>query len=1025
MTAIKASWLGVVVLLVGACQQDPLNIVTRPDLGPGPDGLGKSELGGSGDARRDAVGEGTIKKDTICVQNPKGEICNGEDDDCNGKVDDVAPGLLQQDAKNCGKCGNECSYTNAFAKCVSGSCAMDACAPGYYDLDKKWDNGCEYQCLVTNGGVEGCPPGQPDCACDNADNDCNGLVDESFDKTSDVNNCGSCGNRCIYNHAKALCTSGSCAMGDCEPGYADLNKDPKDGCEYACPVNPPLADEECNALDDNCNGQIDEGLATVGKLCDTGLPGECKNGTMLCSGGIQACVAGKVASPEQCDGKDNDCDGSIDEDFNLDQNPLNCGKCGTVCSYTNATPLCDQGVCKMGPCLPGYKDNNADPTDGCEQSCEVWPPVAEKCNGKDDDCDGMKDEGFDVLTDPDNCGICGKQCVYPNAAATCSAGNCQMGACLPNYFDINKQASDGCEYACIKTGTVELCDNADNDCDGTVDNGFDKQNDVNNCGFCGNKCSFANAPATCVAGKCTMGTCATGYKDLNNDPTDGCEYHCPVWPTVATDGCDGVDNDCDGKIDEDFVTGTACGQTGGECKQGTESCVNGLKVCTGAVGPKTETCNNKDDDCDGTIDNGFNKLSDPRYCESCKGCTLAHAIANCTAGVCGIAVCELGWVNLDGQPGNGCEYQCTPTGTEICDGMDNDCDGLVDAADPSFVPLGGNPCIQLGACSGATASCQGQNGWVCNYSADVQLKSCTTNADCGGITCTGGFCPGIVALNETRCDAKDNNCNGLVDEPFPDKGKVCYEQGKQGICQGSGTWICNVGGTALTCNITTPGQSPANELCNGKDDDCDGLTDEEGNDAAGLGVVDSMVHVVGSGLDFWIYSYEASRPDAQAGAVGTLTARACSKSGVLPWSNATFQEATNACTASGKRLCTAAEWYLACRGASSYVYPYGNTYNAASCNGLDKGLGAAAPTGSITTCQGGYSGIYDMSGNLREWTNDPRSDGTPPDPDGYTVRGGAYDNAAPGLRCDFTFAVMPPTFYFQNLGFRCCSNTAP
>jgi hypothetical protein len=667
-------------------------------------------------------------------------------------------------------------------------------------------------------------------------------------------------------------------------------------------------------------------------------------------------------------------------------------------------------------------------SDGKKDTFCVKDPNGELCNGQDDDCNGTIDDvsPAKLQSDLKNCGKCGNLCDIPNAFSRCTAGACVIDACAPGYFNNNNDLSDGCEYACIMSnGGVEVCDGADNDCDGTIDEGFDKQTDSNNCGLCGNKCSFAHAPATCVAGKCVIGTCGDGYKDLNNDPIDGCEYHCPVWPALATDDCDGIDNNCDGKIDEGFTT-KPCGQSGGECVQGTETCANGLVVCVGAIGGKTELCNNKDDDCDGTVDNGYNKLADPRYCESCKGCTVPHAIANCTGGLCGIAVCEVGWVNLDGQAGNGCEYSCTVTGAEICDGLDNDCDGKIDAADPSFVPLGGNPCIPLGACAGAGATCQGTKGWVCGYGADVELKTCTTNADCGVLgTCAGGVCPGVVAVNESRCDGKDNNCNGLVDELFPDKGKACAEPGKQGICQGTGTYVCNAGSTALTCNITVPAQTAKNELCNGKDDDCDGLVDEEANDAAGLGVVDSMVHVVGGGLDFWIYSYEASRPDAAVSSIGTLTARACSKSGVLPWSNATYQEAVNACTSAGKRLCTAAEWYLACRGASSYAYPYSNTYSTTACNGLDRALGAPAATGSIATCQGGYTGIFDMSGNLKEWTNDPRGDGTPPDPDGYTVRGGSYDNTKEGMRCDFTFAVMPPTFYFQNLGFRCCSNAAP
>jgi len=390
-------------------------------------------------------------------------------------------------------------------------------------------------------------------------------------------------------------------------------------------------------------------------------------------------------------------------------------------------------------------------------------------------------------------------------------------------------------------------------------------------------------------------------------------------------------------------------------------------------------------------------------------------------------VCEVGWVDLDKVASNGCEYACTITGVEICDGLDNDCNGKTDAADPGMGAVG-NTCATLGACASPPASpvCQGSNGWVCSYGPDVQLRTCTTNADCTYVTCTGGFCPGELALAETRCDGKDNNCNGLTDEPFVGKGSSCAEAGKQGVCQGTGYLACNVGGTALYCNITTPGSAASDEKCNGLDDDCDGLTDEEADDAAGKGVVDVMVHINRTynsvSHNFWIYTYEASRPDAKATSMGNLTTRACSKVSVLPWGNLTYAQALAACTASGKRLCTADEWYMACAGTTNRTYPYGNAYQGTYCNGHDNDplADAVVATGSETQCLG-TDVVYDMSGNLKEWTNDQKSTS----PSAHTVRGGGYDNIYPGLTCDFTFAVMPDTFYYPNLGFRCCSDTAP
>ncbi|HJL44335.1 MAG TPA: hypothetical protein RMG45_00755, partial [Polyangiaceae bacterium LLY-WYZ-15_(1-7)] len=62
--------------------------------------------------------------------------------------------------------------------------------------------------------------------------------------------------------------------------------------------------------------------------------------------------------------------------------------------------------------------------------------------------------------------------------------------------------------------------------------------------------------------------------------------------------------------------------------------------------------------------------------------------------------------------------------------------------------------------------------------------------------------------------------------------------------------------------------------------------------------------------------------------------------------------------------------------------------------------------------------IYDLSGNVKEWTQ-RRSAGVNP------LRGGSYNNSRLGLRCDFDFTVADDAFQIANVGFRCCSDTAP
>lgn len=669
-------------------------------------------------------------------------------------------------------------------------------------------------------------------------------------------------------------------------------------------------------------------------------------------------------------------------------------------------------------------------------------PQDEVCDEKDNDCNGTVDDvAIERLQqDPANCGACGKQCAIPNAISRCEAGACVLSSCAPGFHDLNSATTDtdGCEYQCLPTngGKEECptdkpncaCDKLDNDCDGEIDETFDLNTDPNNCGLCGRRCELYNAEATCSVGVCTVTTCKEGFHDLNGLDDDGCEYLCPAFPPKTVDDCDGVDSDCDGTIDEDFVS-APCGNDLGLCKKGTTECVNGQAICQGETLPVFESCNGLDDNCNDIIDDGFDKLNDPRYCENCKGCALTHAQAKCVSGTCKIAACDIGWIDADLDSTNGCEYACTATGPEICDGIDNDCDKKIDAQDSDMVKLSTNPCRSQGECVGTTASCHGSFGWVCDYKSTVDLLSCTNNAGCGGGECKAGKCQGIVAGEETRCDGKDNDCDTQTDDPFTNKGSICFEEGKFGICQGEGTFQCDGAQAKTICVITTgkAGKPPTNELCNGLDDDCDGKTDEEQNDAAGLGVVDDMIRIqrtVNSvNYDYYIYRYEASHPDATSSSSGVSTTRACGKAGVLPWNNVTYDVAESACAASGKRLCTAEEWVIACQGVSTTTFPYGNSYQPLFCNGVDLNKNAPAPTGSLAQCVGGSAGLFDMSGNLREWTNDPIS--TVNGKTIYVMRGGAYHTPELGLSCSFALSHAVEDVILPANGFRCCSDSAP
>jgi hypothetical protein len=648
-------------------------------------------------------------------------------------------------------------------------------------------------------------------------------------------------------------------------------------------------------------------------------------------------------------------------------------------------------------------------------ACVAFP---ETCDGTDDDCDGETDEGFDLTMDPANCGGCGNRCAQPNAAGTCVDSDCEY-ECLPGFVDLDGDVTNGCDYFCsVTNGGVEICDISDNDCDGDTDEGLDLDNDELNCGTCGNHCLALNAEPICDMGDCTFGACDPGFADVI-PAIAGCEYACPVDPAVAED-CDGVDDDCDGVVDDLPIPGLGadCADPGfelnlgvGRCTPGVLACSFGVEVCQGFVRPLFDdsACNTVDDDCDGPIDEDVD-FTDPRHCGTCANvCNLANAIEGCVAGGCTVVACLPGFVDEDGDDSNGCEYGCTPTGPETCDGLDNDCDGEFDL-DDGDLNAPSNFCEMLGECAGtmptcAADPCGGGVGWTCAYGGDAEVDVC-----------------GDLAFQETECDDLDNDCDGQTDESYVALGDDCDDDGI-GVCRRTGEMVCATTQDALECDLTSPVVPPSPEECDNEDDDCDTFVDED--------APDDMVAVSNGATTYYMYTYEASRPDADDNGFGNANHRACSKPGVLPWRSVTHTEAAAACLAAGKRLCTEAEWELSCGGASGFDFPYGNSYDADACNGRDVDLDCTAPdsdevalTGEAFGCPApavsecvSPTGAYDLSGNLREWTS------TPVGGSAFRVRGGGFDNIDEGLRCDFSFIAFAPGSAFPNLGFRCCADT--
>jgi len=437
------------------------------------------------------------------------------------------------------------------------------------------------------GGMGGgnCLP-KESAICDGVDDDCNGQIDDL-----------------------PLLT---CGVGVCQVNAPACVNGMPSTCEAGMPTPNELCDGDNDGLDDNCNGQIDEGCpCTKGDvdLCYTGSPetrgkGACKDGTQTCTAANQwgACIGDVLPSLETCNGIDDDCNGSVDDGF--------------------GETTCGVGACQVTVqnCIPGQPPPVCTPED----------PSTEVCNKIDDDCDGMVDNG------------------NPGSGVDCMTG--LTGLCAPGKTN----CVDGkliCEPNVMPV--AELCNNIDDDCDGTIDNG--------NPGS-GNMCPTGQ-----------MGECATGITSCFQG-----SLVCNA-PAPMADVCDGLDNDCDGAIDNHGVgVGDPC-MTGipGECSTGFTDCAMGVLKCAQSKFPEAEACDNKDNDCDGMVDEG-----NPNGGATC---TLVGLKGACAVGT---MMCQAGILT--------CTQTVQPA-TESCDSVDNDCDGDVDEG----------PAINCGTCQSALLASSG------------------------------------------------------------------------------------------------------------------------------------------------------------------------------------------------------------------------------------------------------------------------------------------------------------------------------
>jgi hypothetical protein len=431
----------------------------------------------------------------------------------------------------------------------------------------------------------------------------------------------------------------------------------------------------------------------------------------------------------------------------------------------------------------------------------------------------------------------------------------------------------------------------------------------------------------------------------------------------------------------------------------------------------------------------------------------AHVNWTCNNGVCqiGPTKCRNGYIDCDANA-NDCERACTKSGAEQCNGFDDDCNCKIDDGVTPPLPTqvcGVNPAASdpnCGAGNGTTGikvACT-SGTWQCTFPAGYCSQGgCLSTPD----TCDGkdNNCNGNTDENQKPPVLN----NGYVGEPCnSDDGKPPPGDGACRVT--GGTYVCN-GPNATKCNVTKDLSKAQPETCDGVDNDCDGLVDETFNNKGTNATyfVKPAVVQINASPAVYMYQYEASRPSASTITAGsgngyftsaptgvTLDKTpSCSVPNKIPWFNVTPAEVEQTCSAMGGFICSTPNWTTACQagGGCTYGYATGCTAPANYTSGPFCNLGpfdydgVAGPpnvdnvlvtkSSRLNQCSTSTN-LFDITGNLREITKRATED--------YPLMGGAFNTATEsGAACDFAYYSVPSTLKLYDTGFRCCFSSNP
>jgi len=503
----------------------------------------------------------------------------------------------------------------------------------------------EPDCIITENPE--CPEACKE-RCNGADDDCDGVIDESAGTTL-----------CQLQWATAVCAQGQCLIASCDRGHVDCNELAADGCEATLDSS-----EHCGTCNNGC------ALHNAQPSCEDG----------------RCAVAACLPQFGDCDQRtENGCERSL-------TTLSDCGSCGATCSITHAAADCATGNCAFRSCSAGYGDCNKDANKGsagngcetdlntrdncgeCGKRCPDATPYctggkcsALSCASATADCDGDNLSCETNLHTVQSCGACGASCGAPaNAAVSCAGGTCQQ-TCEPGFASCDAALDNGCETN-VRTTT--------------------------NCGACGVTCTFTNAASSCATGTCQLGTCSSGYGNCNNNAADGCEQrlntnaHCAGCGkscalshagsscssgSCQVASCNAGYGNCDAVAangcEVDLTTSAAhCGSCGHACQAGF-SCQGGQCVCTASSQCGTgRTC------CNGSC---VDLANDEAHCGSCSG--VCGAGQTCCSGSCKSLGSDFSNCGSCGHacPGNDTDRcsggQCLCGSSSACDGFLNCC----------------------------------------------------------------------------------------------------------------------------------------------------------------------------------------------------------------------------------------------------------------------------------------------------------------------------------------------------------------